>query len=82
MANKYWFDFETDCVVTLDGKIARQYEYFKRPGYTLEQFAENNFMVITDSELDYFLKTYGTPENPKEDRPNALIAEGLIPDVW
>ena len=82
MANKYWFDFETDRVVTLDGEIARQYEYFKRPDYTLEQFAENNFMVILNSELEYFINTYGSPENPKPERPNSLIAEGLVPDMW
>lgn len=79
--NKYWFDFETDRVVTLDGEIARQYEYFKRPGYTLEDFAMNNFMQIAECELEYFFNTYGYPENPKPDRPNSLIAEGLVPDL-
>lgn len=81
MQNKYWFDFETDRVVTLDGEIARQYEYFKRPGYTLEDFAMSNFMWIADGELEYFFKTYGYPDNPKADRPNSLIAEGVIPDL-
>lgn len=82
MVNKYWFDFETDRVVTLEGEIARQYEFFKRPGYTLEEFAENNFMALAESELDYYFNTYGVPEEPKANRPNSLVAEGLIPDLW
>lgn len=83
MANKnLYFDFECDRVVTLEGEIARQYEYFKRPGYSLEEFAENNFMLISDDALDYYISTYGEPENPKANRPNALVAEGLVPDLW
>ena len=82
MANKnLYFDFECDRVVTLEGEIARQYEYFKRPDYTLEQFAENNFMLIPDDALNYYISTYGEPENPKPDRPNSLVAEGLVPDL-
>ena len=83
MSNKnLYFDFECGRVVTLEGEIARQYEYFKRPGYTLEEFAENNFMLIPDSDIEYYTRTYGEPENPKPDRPNAIVAEGLAPDLW
>ena len=74
-----YFDFECEHNVTLEGTITRQYEYFKRPGYTLEQFAENNFYLIPDEDLPYFLETYGEPEGWK-DHPSALVAEGIIPE--
>lgn len=78
-----YFDFECDRVVTREGEVTRQYKYFHPAGdYSFEKFAEDNFYLIPDEALDYYIRTYGEPENPKKDRPNSLVAEGLVPDLW
>jgi len=84
MANKnLYFDFELDRVVTREGTVTRQYNYFHpKHDYPFEKFANDNFYLIPDEDLDYYISRYGEPENPKEDRPNSLVAEGLVPDLW
>lgn len=84
MTNKnLYFDFELDRVITLEGTVTRQYNYFHPAGdYPLEKFADDNFYLIPDEELEYYIETYGEAENPKENRPSALVAEGIIPDLW